>query len=75
MENGRPDGWNKTALDIIEKSKMQGTLDLSRRALIEAGADAYIMGLYEECEKYGGMWIKLDKVDDMIMLHIGKEKE
>ncbi len=63
MENGRPDGW-----------KCQ-YLGKKANRYFELGADAMLIGLYEECEKYGGMWIKLDKVDDMIMLHIGKEKE
>ncbi len=41
----RPDGWNETALMIIGEMKMQGTVDLTRRSLIEEGADAMLMGL------------------------------
>ena len=36
----RPDGWDETVLEIIGKMKQQGTVDLTRRALVEAGADA-----------------------------------
>ena len=41
----RPDNWDETALSIIEELSRQGTVDLTRRALIETGADAMLEAL------------------------------
>ena len=43
----RDDRWDETVLEIIGKMKQQGTVDLTRRALIEAGADAMLEAIWE----------------------------
>ena len=44
----RPDDWDSIVLETIDKMKAQGTPDLTRRALIEAGADAILTALLKK---------------------------